>query len=133
MRALPVYLLFWPAMMLLAVGNGVLREATYGPFMSELYAHQLSTVLAMLLLGAAVFMLSKYVLPASNAQAIIIGLIWLGFTLCFEFLFGRYVAGHSWTRLLQDYDLFSGRLWIILLAWVTILPLMVYKFRNLSA
>jgi len=41
---------------------------------------------------------------------ITIGLVWLAMTVAFEFLFGDYVAGHSWDRLLHDYNLFAGRL-----------------------
>tara|TARA_R110002049_G_scaffold175296_1_gene342581 strand:+ start:3802 stop:4161 length:360 start_codon:yes stop_codon:yes gene_type:complete len=113
--------------MLLAIGNGLLREVTYGQFLSELHSHQLSTVVAMGLFGVSVFLLSKYCLPDSALQAVAIGLIWLVFTLCFEFLFGRYIAGHSWARLFEDYNVLSGRVWVLLLVWVTCLPYIAYK------
>ena len=127
MRAVWIYLLFWPVLMLLAIGNGFFREATYGQSLSELHSHQLSTIVAMVLFGVSVFLLSKYFLPDSALQALAIGLIWLVFTLCFEFLFGRYIAGHSWARLFQDYNVLSGRVWVLLLAWVTCLPYIAYK------
>ncbi|MCB1706549.1 MAG: hypothetical protein KDI17_16905 [Halioglobus sp.] len=120
--------MFWLVLMLLAIGNGFLREVTYGQFLSELHSHQLSTVLAMALFGVSVFLLSKYSLPDSATQAVAIGLVWLASTLCFEFLFGRYVAGHSWGRLFQDYNVLSGRVWVLLLAWVTCLPYIAYKY-----
>ena len=72
----------------------------------------------------------QYFLPRSAAQAVAIGIIWLSFTLCFEFLFGRYIVGHSWGRLFQDYDLLSGRVWLLLLAWLTCLPYIAYKFHE---
>lgn len=128
MRVVWIYLLFWPVLMLLAIGNGFLREVTYGQSLSELHSHQLSTVMAMALFGGSVFLLSKYFLPDSAVQAVAIGLAWLVFTLCFEFLFGRYVAGHSWAQLLQDYNVLSGRVWVLLLAWVTCLPYIAYKY-----
>ncbi len=133
MREIVVYSLFWPLLMLLAIGNGILREATYGLALPELHAHQLSTVLAIAVFGLAVFALSQYCLPRSAAQASVIGLIWLALTLVFEFLFGHYVAGHSWAELLQDYDLLSGRVWLLLLVWVTCLPYIVYEVCNLNA
>jgi len=113
--------------MLLAIGNGFLREATYGQSLSELHSHQLSTVIAMLVMGLAVHQLSRYSVPVSATQAITVGVIWLALTLGFEFSFGRLVVGHSWTRLFQDYDLLSGRVWLLLLAWVTCLPYITYK------
>ncbi len=128
-RVTRVYTLFWPVLMLLAIANGVLREATYGRFLDELHAHQLSTLIAAALIGVAVSILSRRVLPASSKQALAIGFIWLAATLCFEFLFGHYVAGHSWSRLFEDYNLSSGRVWPLLLAWVTWLPYLVYRYR----
>lgn len=116
--------------MLVAVANGVLRETTYGIIMSELHAHQLSTIFAAIFFAVAVAFLSHVAVPSSPSEAIKIGAIWLFFTLCFEFLFGRFVAGHSWSRLFQDYDLFSGRVWLILLAWVACLPYLAYRLRG---
>ncbi len=122
-----VYLAYWLVLMVLAVGNGVLREGTYGRYISELRAHQVSTLTGAAVFGIAVWLFSKRWLPESTEQAVYIGLTWLAMTLCFEFLFGHYVAGHSWSRLLQDYDLLSGRVWPLLLAWVTALPYIVYR------
>ena len=127
MRSVSIYLLFWIVLVLLAIGNGIIREATYGQHLSELRAHQLSTLIAAVVFGVSVWLLSIYRLPASATQALQIGGIWLALTLCFEFLFGHYVADYSWSRLFQDYNLLSGRLWPLLLAWLTILPYIAYK------
>ncbi len=115
--------------MLLAIGNGVLREATYGKCLPELHAHQLSTFIAAILFGTSVWLLSRKVVPGSLTQAVIIGVSWLVLTLCFEFLFGHYVMGHPWSRLWQDYDLLAGRAWPLLLVWVTLLPCLAYKVQ----
>jgi hypothetical protein len=64
----------------------------------------------------------------SSGQAIIIGFIWLGLTLAFELLFGHYFAGHPWARLLHDYNLLAGRVWIVIPLWIAIAP---YFFHNL--
>jgi hypothetical protein len=65
--------------------------------------------------------------PRSARQALVIGLMWLGLTIAFEFLFGHYVAGLPWSRLLHDYDLLAGRVWVIALVWVWIAPLVFYR------
>lgn len=116
--------------MVLAIANGILREATYGEHLTELHAHQLSTLVAAIIFGVSVWLLSRRVSPRSSAQAVLIGIIWLSLTLCFEFIFGRYVAGYPWPRLFQDYDLLSGRVWVLLLVWVTLLPFIAYKARE---
>jgi hypothetical protein len=67
--------------------------------------------------------------PRSTAQALGVGALWLGLTVAFEFLFGHYVAGHSWARLVQDYDLLSGRLWPLVLLWVAAAPYLLSRSR----
>ena len=130
MSTFTIYILFWLVLMVLAVGNGILREASYGLHLAELHAHQLSTLVAAALFGVAVWLLSRKRVPASLAQSLQIGVVWLVLTLIFEFLFGHYIAGHSWGRLLQDYDILSGRLWVLLLVWITVLPLLVYRLHE---
>ena len=127
MRELLVYVCFWPVLLAIAIVNGVLREFTYSNWVAEIAAHQVSTLLAAAIFGAAVVLLARHVTPRSSKQAIHIGVIWLVLTLCFEFLFGHYVAGHSWARLVQDYDLLSGRVWPLLLVWTAILPYLVFR------
>jgi hypothetical protein len=39
-----------------------------------------------------------------------VGVLWLGLTLAFEVLFGRFVVGALWERLAADYNLPEGGL-----------------------
>jgi hypothetical protein len=63
-------------------------------------------------------------------QALTMGLVWLGIPVAFEFLFGHYVAKRSWRELLRDYNLFAGRVWLVVLAWVTIAPYLFYQLQQ---
>lgn len=47
--------------------------------------------------------------------------------LAFEFVFGRYVAGHSWARLMADYNILAGRLWVFFLLWMLVMPFVIFK------
>ena len=67
--------------------------------------------------------------PASARQALLIGLFWLALTLLFEFGFGRY-RGNSWEKLLADYNLLEGRLWLLIPAWVAMAPWIFTKYFN---
>ena len=49
-------------------------------------------------------------------------------TIAFEFAFGHFVAGHSWSKLLSDYNIFKGRIWLLFLVWVMIMPYVFYKY-----
>ncbi len=115
--------------MLLAIGNGVLREATYGNSVSELAAHQISTLTGILLTGVVVWFISRVWPLKSPMQAWIIGFAWLMLTISFEFIFGHFVAGHAWDRLLQDYNLLAGRIWLAFLVWVGVMPYIFFKLN----
>ncbi len=121
------YILFWPALAVIAVVNGSLRQFTYGQHMTELAAHQLSTVTGILFTGAAVWTLSRAWPIGSARAAWSIGICWLLVTIAFEFGFGHYIAGHSWSRLLADYNLLEGRVWPLFLAWITVLPYVIWR------
>ena len=124
------YLFFWLILATVAITNGVLREATYGRHLSDLAAHQLSTVTGIFLTGGVVFALNHFWPIRSAQEAWIIGACWLLMTVIFEFGFGHYVAGHSWARLLADYNLVAGRLWLLFLAWITVVPYVTWRLTN---
>jgi hypothetical protein len=123
-------LVAWLVMLLAAVGNGVARDLTYGRHLTELQAHQLSTVTAILLLGAVVAGFVRRYPPASARHALGIGLLWLGLTVAFEFLFFHYAGGHPWSELLANYDLSQGRVWVLLLLWIAAAPYLFFRFRR---
>jgi len=117
-------------MVILAILNGLIREKVYGPSMSELSAHQLSSLIAIILFGLYIYVMTVLFAIRSGAQALLIGVIWLVMTIIFEFLFGHYVAGHSWDKLLQDYNFLAGRVWLLILLWTTIAPYLFFRLRT---
>ncbi|MCP5065804.1 MAG: hypothetical protein GY946_04495, partial [bacterium] len=94
------YVLAWFPMVAIAIANGVLRQAWYGKHLGELQAHQISTLTGVVLFGVYIWFVVRVWRPVSATQAIAVGLLWLAMTVAFEFLFGHYVAGHPWDRLL---------------------------------
>ena len=114
----------------LAIANGALRQLWYGQYLGELPAHQLSSLIGFGLFGIYIWIIMRLFRPASALQAVLIGVIWLGLTVAFEFLFGHYAAGHSWNRLLQDYNLPAGRLWLPILLWLTVAPYLFYRWQR---
>ena len=117
-------------MVFVAIGNGLFREKFLLGRFNELQAHQLSTVSMIGLLGVYVWFLFKLWLPVSGSQALFIGLLWFCLTVLFEFAFGHYVAGHSWSKLLHDYNILEGRVWIIALLWITLAPYITYQLQK---
>ncbi|HSN51771.1 MAG TPA: hypothetical protein VLS87_04515 [Woeseiaceae bacterium] len=121
------YLFFWLILAVVAIMNGTLRQFVYGPHMPELAAHQLSTVTGILLAGITVWILNRFWPIGSAKEAWIIGACWFLMTVAFEFGFGHYVAGHSWSRLLADYNVLDGRVWSLFLVWIAVLPYVTWR------
>jgi hypothetical protein len=121
------YALAWLPMVAIAIANGALRDLWYGKRMSELSAHQLSTAIGFVLLGVYMWAVVRLWPPASSEQAWVVGALWLVLTLAFEFLFGRYVAHHSWQRLFHDYNVLAGRVWVLIPLWVAVAPYLLFR------
>ncbi len=121
------YAVAWMGLAVLGVLNGSVRVLTYGKLMPELAAHQLSTVTGILLIAYAVSQFHRRWPIRSRGEAVAIGLMWLCMTVIFEFGFGHYLMGHSWARLLHDYNLMQGRVWSLFLLWLALVPWWVYR------
>jgi hypothetical protein len=64
-------------------------------------------------------------------RLLIIGSFWFFLTIAFEFIFGYYVVGNNWDKLLMDYNVLKGRLWILVLINNITAPLISRKLiRN---
>ena len=124
------YILAWIPMLFIAIFNGAVREMWLVEYFGELRAHQLSCVTGIVLLGAFIWAVIRNWRPACAGAAVTIGLIWLIMTIAFEFLFGFYVRGITWSGLFHEYNLFVGRLWVLVLVWVTIAPYLFYVLQN---
>lgn len=120
----------WIPLVFVAILNGTLREKGFAKLMAELPAHQLSTLTGILFVGLYVWFAMKFWPIASAGSALQIGGIWFVMTVLFEFGFGHFVMGHPWERLLRDYNIFAGRLWVLFLLWTTFSPWVVFLIQE---
>jgi len=127
---IPRIILAWIPMVFIGIANGMMREFGYKPYVDELLAHQISTVTAIILFGIYTWLIKSWLRLASSRQAWLVGGIWLSLTVAFEFLFGHYLMKHSWSHLLHDYNIFEGRVWLLVLIAILVLPYIVYKIRR---
>jgi len=125
-----IYTLAWLGLLVIGFANGVIREVSYRRWVGELAAHQISTVTAIVFFGLAVWLLERRWPLASTGQALAIGLIWVGLTVAFEFLFMHYVRGLPWSKLLHDYNILEGRVWAFVLLWLLLAPVVVHRIRS---
>jgi hypothetical protein len=120
----------WLVMLIISIINGSVRDFGYGKRMSELHAHQLSTVISILLLGLVMWLFTSRYSPSSIKAALLLGSLWSGLTLAFEFLFFHYVGKHSWAELLANYDVLHGRVWVFVVVWLFIAPYLFLIIRK---
>lgn len=123
-------LIAWLILLLLAMLNGTLREALLVPSMNESVARAISTVTLSILIFSATWILLPWIRPPSPGAAWTIGCIWLALTLAFEFLAGHYLFGESWDRLLAQYNVLGGQIWILVLIATLVSPPIVLALRD---
>ncbi len=122
------YLIAWLGMVALAVANGAIRDFTYKTRVGDLRAHQIST-LTLVILFAIYFCVMTYYFPIeSESQAWMIGTMWLIMTILFEFGIGYFVSHLPLSKMLHDYNILAGRVWIFILVWTFIGPYIFYTF-----
>lgn len=124
------YTFAWFPMTVIAIANGAAREFLYKAVLGDLRAHRLSTLSGIILFGFYIWFVIRKWAPDSPAQAMQVGLLWLAMTLAFEFGFGHFIAGKSWTILFHDYNLLAGRVWIFIPVWVTIAPYLFFRLQK---
>ncbi len=124
------YLIGWLPLVAVGILNGIIREIGYKKYVGDLTAHQISTLTGIILVGCYIWWLIGKWEIGTSSQALIVGVIWLGMTVAFEFLFGHYVVRQPWSKLFHDYNFLKGRIWVVVLIWITIAPLVFYKIRS---
>ena len=82
-------------------------------------------------LQTVIWVVTPWVAPSLDARTLLgLGLSWMMATVLFEFGFGHYVAGHTWSRLFADYNVAAGRVWILVLLTILVTPSAVGFFRR---
>ncbi len=120
------YFLAWFPMLVIAIANGALRQAIYAKRMPELRAHQLSTAIAAVIFGVYIWFVISAWPPVGLQQAVLVGLLWLVLTIAFEFFMGLVLARRPLSEVLRDYDVTRGRVWVFLLLWITLAPVLFH-------
>lgn len=122
------YFFAWFGMMILAIINGGFRDFAYKSLVGDLPAHQISTVILIVLLAGYFWFLTTAWPIKSAPQAWVIGGLWFVMTEAFEFGMGRFIAGDSWSKLFYAYDVLAGQVWIFIPVWVLIGPYVFFRF-----
>lgn len=119
----------WLLLAIIATANGMARNAIYKPIFGDLLAHQISTLILIIIIFLfSFFAWQKNFKDLKPKIFLLIGFVWLILTEAFEFLAGHYLFGNSWEKILGDYNIFAGRLWILVLIAICFSPIISQYF-----
>ncbi len=123
--------LIWLILVLLAIANGVVRTVLITPYLGEHAGHVVSTVT----LCALIFLVSlfsiRWIGPKRSRDVFVVGTLWVLLTVAFEFLAGHYLFGNPWEKLLADYNVLSGRVWVLVLVTTFVSPPLTARLKSL--
>ena len=122
----------WLVILSLAVLNGAFRKKVLIPRIGDRAAIASPLLLSALII-VATWVLLPWIRPSTASEAWGVGLCWLGLTLAFEFLAGHYLFGDPWARLLAEYNVLQGRLWVVVPITALLAPVLTYALRHRPA
>ncbi|MFH1801940.1 MAG: hypothetical protein ABH864_00645 [archaeon] len=121
-------LVVWVLFVILAIINGLVRDKYYSDSLSELSKYQVSSVVLVFVLLIVMYLFfRKFGAAYSNGDLWKIGFMWLVLTVAFEFVFGHYIVGHELGGAFVDYNIFAGRLQLLVLFFTLIGPWFVAR------
>jgi hypothetical protein len=119
----------WAGILVLAVANGVLREAILIPKFGKTPGLALSGILLSVLILAVACVTLPWLDVHASSELLAIGLGWLLLTLVFEFSFGL-LRGKPMTEILQAYTFKDGNIWPVVLLVTALSPWIAARLRN---
>lgn len=115
------------------VVNGTVRTLAVAPLVGDFTARQIGTVTGCVLIGLITWFGSPWLRATSPRAQWAVGLLWLMLMMGFEVAFGRLVAGASWQRLAEDYNLARGGLLGLGMLWLLCAPRLAAVVRQKRA
>jgi hypothetical protein len=122
----------WFLFMILAIINAGIRNGVYKPIVGDLLAHQISTVIFIVLILFVTYIIFRFTtIELTDNETLLMGVLWLVFTMAFEFLAGHYIFGSSWEKIFADYNILKGRIWSLVLVTLFFTPYISQRLISL--
>ncbi len=125
-RAVTVWLVLICAEILHGIARGVFLVPRVGEFRSS----QIGVFTGSLIILVIALVFVRWIGASRTTGLLAVGVLWLGLTLSFEVLFGRFVVGASWERLAADYNVLEGGLLPLGMLILTLSPLIAARLRG---
>ncbi|HEY9050261.1 MAG TPA: hypothetical protein VIQ03_01875 [Gammaproteobacteria bacterium] len=120
----------WCILVVCAILNGLLRENILNPFLGQQIALPVSGLILSLLILAVTWLFIPFFETRPAMDYWLIGALWLGITLAFEFMFGHYAMGKSWQDIFQVFNIFKGNLFLLTLLASLVAPRLMARLRG---
>jgi hypothetical protein len=120
----------WVVLILTEILHGIARGILLVPYVGEFRSNQIGVFTGLLIIFAISLIFVRWIGASRSSELLRIGILWLGLTLAFELLFGRFVVGASWERLASDYNVLEGGLLPFGMIFLTLSPLLAGKVRG---
>jgi len=96
--------------------NGMFRSLFLAPRIGEYASHVLSVlILIIVVLLSSSVLVNKLLKEYVNADLFLIGSLWVVLSVTSDFTFEHYVLEVPWRAIASDYNLISGKIWILVL------------------
>jgi hypothetical protein len=122
----------WVVLLILAILIAGGKIAYIIPRAGEHAGQIIGTLVFCPVIFAVTYFSICWINPTGLQNAFTVGIIWVLLTMAFEFLAGHYLFGNSWEKLFSEYEIWNGRLWVLILVTNLISPVMAAKFRMKS-
>ena len=121
----------WLAIVFAAIINGTFREK----ILTSVIGPKLALPISGLSLAILVFVISFLLIPSIGIKEskgfVLVGIYLVVLTLVFEFGFGHFVSGKSWSEILQVFNITKGDLFVVVLYITGVSPYLVARLRGL--
>lgn len=125
------FFLIWLLIIPFAILNGAIRELLLNDLLGENLAQPISGIsLSLIIFLIAFIFIPKLKVYNKKSYFYFIGLLWVSWTIIFEFSLG-FVSGESFSKMLSAYNPLTGNLWLLVIIVTGISPWLTAKIKKL--
>jgi hypothetical protein len=113
--------------------HGALRTLLLAPRIGEVPARRIGVLTGTVLIFLLCLLTSRWLAARSLRALFGVGALWVGLTVLFEIVLGRWLFGFDWQRILADYDLARGGLMGLGLVALLFMPMLAATLSKSKA
>ena len=121
--------LIWLLLIAAEIIHGILRAIALVPLAGEFRSNQIGVFTGSAIILVIACLTIRWIGATQRSELLKVGAIWLALTVAFEVLFGRFVVGLSWERIVADYNLLRGGLMPLGLLLLLFAPMIAGRLR----